>query len=187
MSHVRSLSVGSDGTMWARDQHGLLYKRDGNEWRRNPSAIAEEVAVGDANNVWCRNKNGELFKLQSSDWNAGWDKNTVGKNVVSLHVTNDGCVRVVNSNGEIWERHEDGATVEEGRWKKVDGPPNLPGSQDRLYQVRPGDGLRKVVKREYNLADEKEIKRRIDQIVARNDNVPNADTIKAYDWIVLPA
>ncbi|HSM58303.1 MAG TPA: tectonin domain-containing protein [Candidatus Sulfomarinibacteraceae bacterium] len=187
MAHVRSVSVGSDGTMWARDQLGLLYKRDGNQWRRNPTAIAEEVVVADANNVWCRNKNGELFKLQSSDWNAGWDKNTVGRDVVSLHVTTDGCVRVVNNKGEIWERREDGATAEEGRWKKVDGPPNLPGAQDRLYQVQPGDGLRKVVKREYNLTDEREIKRRIDQIVARNDNVPNADTIKAHDWIVLPA
>lgn len=187
MAHIRSVAVGSDGTMWARDQHGLLYKRDGNQWRRNPTAIAEEVVVCNANNVWCRNRNGELFRLSNSNWDGAWEKNTVGKDAVSIHVSSDGCLRVVNNQGEIWERDESASTEEAGRWRKVAGPANLPGAQDRLYQVRPGDGLRQVVKREYGITDEREIKRRIDLIVARNDNVPNADTIKAWDWIVLPA
>lgn len=186
MSHIRSISVGSDGTMWCRDEHGLLYKREGNEWKRNPSANAEEVVVGDANNVWCRNNNGELFKLQSSDWNAGWDKNTVGKGVVSISVAPGGRLHVVNNKGEIWQRQE-GGTDENARWSQVTGPAHTPGGQDQVYQIRDRDTLRAIVKREYQLTDENAINRKIDQIVARNANVPNRDTIKAGDWIVLPA
>src|SRR5690606_42110921 len=96
MAHIRSVAVGSDGTMWARDQHGLLYKRDGNQGRRNPTAIAEEVVVCNANNVWCRNRNGELFRLSISYWDGAGEKNSVGKDVSSMHVSSECCLRVDN-------------------------------------------------------------------------------------------
>lgn len=120
INKVIGVSVGSDGAVWAADSMGSLYMRVGNEWKRNPTAIATEVAVGSVNNVWCRNREGSIFKLQGPNYNSGWGKDPIASLVKqSISVGSDGTLWVVNTQGQLvklegtqWKHNPTGKAVE---------------------------------------------------------------------------
>ncbi len=104
MAKVKSVSVGGDRTVWCVDVNGRLYKWDGGQWRRNPTAIAEEVAVGRAGNLWCRNSLGELFVATGSGWDTGWQRLSEypGNELRSISANIDGELWLVNGQREVW-------------------------------------------------------------------------------------
>jgi len=111
INKVIGVSVGGDGAVWCADALGSLYMRVGSEWKRNPTAIANEVAVGNVNNVWCRNREGSIFKLQGPNYNSAWGKDPVASLVKqSISVGSDGTVWVVNTKGQL-------VKLEAGQWK----------------------------------------------------------------------
>lgn len=172
MSHVSEVSVGSDGTVWCRDRSGFLYKREGDSWKRNPSAIAEQIAVADAANVWCRNREGDVFRLVGGGWNGEWQRDESAKDVISISAGN-GDVCVVNNRGEIFE-------LDNGQWKKVGGPAvNL-----KIYTVKSGDTLGQIVKNEYGLSGSA-LSAKVSEIALLN-GIANPDKIKIGDQLMLP-
>lgn len=91
---VQTISAAADGTVWAGNKSGQIFKRVGvNSWSQpNPTANAVEVTVGSANNVWCRNAAGNVFELQGSDWNSAWTQDTMASWVRSISAAADGTV-----------------------------------------------------------------------------------------------
>jgi hypothetical protein len=112
MAIIVGVSVGSDGAVWCVDSAGNAYMRVGSEWKKNPTAKADEVAVGNVSNVWCRNSAGEVFKLQGSDFSATWAKDAQASQVTSISAGADGTVWVTNSKGQM-------AYLQGGQWHHV--------------------------------------------------------------------
>ncbi len=111
INKVIGVSVGSDGAVWCADSLGSLYMRVGSEWKRNPTAIATEVAVGNSNNVWCRNRDGQIFKLLGNTYDSGWGKDPIASLVKqSISVGSDGTLWVVNTKNQL-------VKLEAGQWK----------------------------------------------------------------------
>jgi hypothetical protein len=109
---VIGVSVGADGAVWCADSLGNLYMRVSSEWKRNPTAIATEVAVGNANEVWCRNAEGSIYKLQGATYNAAWGKDPLASQVKrSIAAGGDGVVWVVNNSDQLFK-------LEGGQWKQ---------------------------------------------------------------------
>jgi hypothetical protein len=71
-SMVTTIGVGQDGTVWVGNSLGQLYKKEGDEWKRNPSASAVQVSVGVADQVWCVNNAGQIYRLGGSAYDSGW-------------------------------------------------------------------------------------------------------------------
>ncbi len=108
---VIGVSVGADGAVWCADALGNLYMRVGSQWKRNPTAIATEVAVGNVSHVWCRNSEGSIFKLLGPSYDSGWSKDPIANQVKqSISVGSDGTVWVVNTLGQLWK-------LEGGEWR----------------------------------------------------------------------
>lgn len=102
MPKVIGVSVGADGAVWCADSAGNVYMRVGNEWKRNPTAIANEVAVGNINHIYCRNPQGYVFRLKGTTYDAQWDKDSVASLVTkSISAGADGVVWVVNAKSEL--------------------------------------------------------------------------------------
>lgn len=100
MAKVKGVSVGGDGTVWAVDEAGNIYKREGNAWKRNTHGMAAEVAVGGDMSVWCRNDAGEVFKLGGTGFDGFWEKDGVASGVTSISAGPDGTVWVANKKGQ---------------------------------------------------------------------------------------
>lgn len=131
-SNTATISVGSDGTVWAGNTSGKAIKATGlNQWsRENPSARdVVEVTVGDANNVWCRNGSGKVFKLKGSSSSSGWDEDTAVSWVGSIAAGSDGTVWLTNTD----PRNRDRLFKREGRnnWSSAN-------PQGRAVQVAVG-------------------------------------------------
>jgi len=56
-SHV---SLGSDGTMWALNKNGAVFRRVGASWQSLPGSCAY-VDVANKDNIMCVNGDGSLF------------------------------------------------------------------------------------------------------------------------------
>ena len=98
--NVTTISVGADGTVWAGNTSGRVFKATGlNQWSaENPDARdVVEVTVGDADHVWCRNASGKVFKLKEGDWDSGWDEDTAVSWVGSIAASSDGTVWLTNA------------------------------------------------------------------------------------------
>lgn len=166
---VDQIAVGWDRTTWCRDSMGALYKREGSEWKRNPTAIARQVVVMDANGVWCFNNSGRLFKAKTAAYDTEWDMDPEASQVTSLAaipMNAGGILWVTNSKGEIWQR-------DHGTWSQVNGPALTQAK--KTYTVKENDTLGKIVSAQYGLTGTA-IWPKADEI-ARLNKWPNRDKI----------
>jgi hypothetical protein len=174
---IDQVAIGSDGTTWGRDSMGGLYKREGNEWKRNPTAIARQVVVLNANNVWCFNNSGRVFKAQTGGYDTGWDEDPQASLVTSLAVAPDGSLWVTNAKGEIWQRKD-------STWSQVNGPTLT--QPKKTYTVKENDTLGNIVRAQYGLTGNA-VWPKADEI-AKLNKWPNRDkTIYPGDVIMLEA
>jgi hypothetical protein len=209
---VRTISVGTDETVWVGNIYGHLFKRDGGEWKRNPSAVALEVAVGGMNHVWCRNADGHIFRLNSTGYNGSWTQDPVASMVTSIGVGFDGTVWVANSVGQLWKkegnewkRNPDGVAVQvsvgganhvwcvnnAGQLFKLNGQAynsswtHVPGPKlpSWTYVVKEGDTLGEIVKAAFGLSGAA-LYEKVDEIAQLN-GISDPDHIEAGQVIVL--
>lgn len=65
---VKSISVGSDGFVWASAIHGSsLYMQENGSWQQM-RADFREIIVDDENNLWALDTENSVFRLQNGSW-----------------------------------------------------------------------------------------------------------------------
>ena len=58
--NASNVSLGSDGTMWALNKNGAVFRRVGASWQSLPGSCAY-VDVANKDNIMCVNGDGSLF------------------------------------------------------------------------------------------------------------------------------
>ena len=107
---LRQVSVASDGTAWALDTNGKVYRRESNgRWSRIPGSLSQ-ISVGDSGHVWGVNSKDNIFRYRGD---GKWDQIT-GK-LKQVSVGSDGTVWGINKNNNIFRY------LGNNKWKQVGG------------------------------------------------------------------
>ena len=196
-SGAKTISAGADGTVWYGKTDGALFRREGNAWH-SVDGRAVIVAVGGRDNIWCVNKDGEVFEWDSQG--SKWRKDSGASGAKTISVGADGTVWygktdgtlfcregtawhsvdgratvvAVGGKGNVWCVNNDGDAFQlttQNTWHKVDQPK---GSWE--YTVKQNDGLYAIVRQQYHLTDEKEV-RRIGDLIAKDNHIQNKDRL----------
>lgn len=202
---AKTISVGAaDGSVWYADNNdGTLFRREGNRWILDQEGKADVIAAVSKDQIWCINQDHQIWHLESGKWSqvptqsgkadastlsvgtadgSVWYGNTDG---TLFFFQNDGhawhpephaqaTVVAVGSQANVWCLNQDGDAfrrTSQGNWLKVDRP-----RENWDYTIKQGDGLYAIVRQQYQLTDEKEV-RRIADLIATDNHLPNPDRL----------
>ena len=89
------VAIGSDGSLWAVNKAGNIWRRNGSSWTQVQGA-ATDIAVSDADTVWVTNSSGNIYQ-----WGGGntWHQHSGNANYIHVNNTH---VAVSNSNHELY-------------------------------------------------------------------------------------
>ena len=130
---LKEVSVGCDGTAWAVNANGAVFRWDAANgiWVSVAGSLAH-VSVGNASNIWGVNANGGIFRWNGSTWInvAGWLK--------QVAVGCDGTVLGLNNIGSIFRWNSMTLT-----WDSVVGSLNQisVGNVNRMWGVNANGGI----------------------------------------------
>jgi hypothetical protein len=133
----------------------------GDKWTPRPGVSnVTTVSVGADGTVWCANTAKKLYRREGG----GWVEPTNGRS----------SVVAVGSKDHVWCISLEGAACQlvSGKWTPVDQPKG-----DWKYTVKGGDGLYEIVRQQFHITDENEVKR-IAGIIANQNNIKVMDRIK---------
>lgn len=112
-SQVKRISVAVDGTSWALDNSGDIFRYDAQAqaWTQIPGSLAY-IAAGSANAVWGINSSGEIYRWNASANTWDWIAGTLSQ----IAVGSDGDTWGLNGESQIY--HFDAATQS---WTHIPG------------------------------------------------------------------
>lgn len=94
---LKSVSVGSDGTVWGVDANNLIYRREGDYWTNIPGHLVQ-ISVGNANQVWGVDADDLIYRRDGNSWT------NIPGHLINVSVGDDGTVWGVNRDGLIYRR-----------------------------------------------------------------------------------
>jgi hypothetical protein len=121
-TNFKSISAGSDGTLWGVDKSNKIYSFNGSSWQSQPGTM-QKVSVGSAGYIVGLDPSGKIFYWNNGTWTSMSSPGTTA--LIDVSIGADSAMFAIDGTNDVWTK------VAPGDWTKI--------SNLKLIQVEVAD------------------------------------------------